>query len=73
MSTHASTFFWPLNKMFQKPKAPTPPPPPAPLPKLEQAMPGEEGTRRRPRRGRSSTILTGDLIPMDIGKKTLLG
>jgi len=54
---------------------PLPPPPPiAPLPKPEA---GDETTdaqlRRRGKRGRAGTVLTGDLIPEDIGKRTLLG
>jgi len=63
----------PIEKFLKGPEVPPPPPPPAPLPKLETAMPGEEGAKRKPRRGRSATILTGELVPMDIGKKTLLG
>lgn len=51
-------------------KMPTPPAP-IPIPELE----GDEALKKAGRKkgGRASTILTGDLIPMDIGKKTLLG
>ena len=54
----------------EKPKLPVVSPPPT----IEKAM-GVAGTlrRSRPQRGRASTILTGDLVPMDIGKRTLLG
>ena len=61
-----------MASIFKKPKAPPLPPLPEPLPKLEK--PGEEQiTTKRRRRGRSNTILTGELIPMGVGKKTLLG
>jgi hypothetical protein len=45
-------------------------PPPQPIPEFE-----DESVRRllRRRKGRQDTILTGDLVPQDIGKKTLLG
>lgn len=46
---------------------------PAPVPKLEDmGQLGEEYLKKR-RKGRADTILTGDLIPTDIGKRTLLG
>lgn len=45
-------------------------PEPQPMPQQE-----DESIMRlmRRRRGRADTILTGDLVPTDIGKRTLLG
>lgn len=55
-----------------KTKLPTPTPAaPPPTPQAEDVM--ESYKRMRRRRGRADTILTGDLVPEDIGKKTLLG
>lgn len=45
---------------------------PAPTVDLQQPDP-YAFVRKRKRAGRSSTVLTGDLVPMDIGKRTLLG
>jgi len=46
---------------------------PGPPPLVETGT-GNAGLRRRKRRaGRADTILAGDLVPMDIGKRTLLG
>ena len=47
--------------------------PAGPAPKVGTTLPNVDGWMRRKRRGRSSTILTGDLEPMDLGKRTLLG
>lgn len=58
--------------LLKKPKIPTPPdvPPLPPTPEIE-----EEGAKKfaRKRRGRAKTILTGELTPVGIGEKTLLG
>ena len=69
----SNALLWPLGNLFKKPKAPPPPPLPEPTPTLEASTGEEPVTRKRIRRGRSATILTGELVPMDIGKKTLLG
>jgi hypothetical protein len=53
-------------KAMQK-TPPAPPPTPEALPNLMA-----DNLQKR-RRGRAETILTGDLEPMDLGKKTLLG
>jgi hypothetical protein len=57
---------------FKKPSTPAPPPAPPPPPTIEDER---EQVRklRKPRRGRAKTIITGDLTPERIGKKTLLG
>lgn len=56
-----------------KPKAVKPPPipPPPPTPDVGAEV-GDVARRRRPR-GRRETFLTGALVPMDLGKKRLLG
>lgn len=47
---------------------------PDPLPKAEVEDPEDIIKRLRKRSsGRADTILAGDLMPMDIGKRTLLG
>jgi hypothetical protein len=64
-----------MGSLFKKPKMPKippPPPPPAPPPRLETM--GEPAKRlRKKAKGRAFTVLTGDLTPFDIGKKSLLG
>lgn len=58
-----------MGGLFGRPKVvkpPKPPPPPA-LPDVG-AEPEEIARRKRPR-GRRETFLTGDLIPIDTGKK----
>jgi len=66
-----SSFF---RRLFGQPKTP-----PMQMPKPDvPAVPTAEGPEEikkllRKRRGRESTILTGSLEPVDIGKKTLLG
>jgi hypothetical protein len=47
--------------------------PKSPAPKIEE--PGEADLMgwMRKRKGRAGTILTGDLVPMDTGKRSLLG
>jgi hypothetical protein len=59
---------------FNPPQAPTPPPVQAPpqMPKYGES-PMLRFMRGRGRGGRAGTILTGDLMPMDIGKRRLLG
>ena len=57
---------------FDPPKVPKPAPPaPKPTPETEAA---EDMLKRlRKKRGRASTIIAGDLEPMDVGKRSLLG
>lgn len=45
----------------------------APVPQPEEGMGGDLTQWLRRRRGRASTVLAGDLQPMDVGKRTLLG
>lgn len=59
--------------LFSTPRpvtAPAVPPPPA-VPDVGPEV-GDIARRKRPR-GRRETFLTGDLIPMDLGKSRLLG
>lgn len=53
------------------PKMP-PPPPPEAIPETGGDKAGFLERMRR-RRGRSKTLLTGDLVPEDVGKRSLLG
>ena len=56
----------------QKPNIPRPPRP-VPPPKMETAN-AEDARKLMPRRrGRSETILGGELEPTNLGRKTLLG
>lgn len=59
-----------MGGMFSKPKTVKPPPlpPPAAVPEIE-----EEEIKPRRRRGRRETFVTGELEPVSIGRKTLLG
>lgn len=52
-------------------KAPEVPPPP-PIPEADEGV-SDEARRRMRRKGRKETIITGELVPEDVGKKTLLG
>lgn len=55
-------------------KTPKSPPPPAPAPTIETDTDMmDEYSRLKKRKGRAQTVLAGDLIPEDIGKRTLLG
>jgi hypothetical protein len=47
--------------------------PESPPPKLEEPAGADLTEWLRKRRGRAGTVLTGDLVPQDIGMKTLLG
>lgn len=61
-----------LAGAFKKPSAPAPPPTPPPPPTIEDER--EQARKlRKPRRGRAKTIITGDLTPEALEKKTLLG
>ena len=57
---------------FDPPKVKLPPVPP-PEPVSERQTPEDVAKRMRRTKGRSETILTGDLVPKDVGKRTLLG
>lgn len=54
------------------PAKPTPKEAPDPTTVTEDEYKDLERFRKK-RKGRSDTILTGDLVPPDTGKKTLLG
>ena len=63
-----------MASLFSKPKMPKtviPKPEAQPIPEKEDA--GDIAKFMKKRSGRSNTILTGSLIPMDIGKRNLLG
>ena len=62
-------------QLFSKPKAVQAPPVPAPVPIPEVGDEvGDEAMRRAVKRsGRRKTIITGSLVPMSTGKKTVLG
>jgi len=61
-----------MDKWFgmDPPKEPTPPSPP-PKPEVESA--DDIMKRMKKTKGRAETIIAGDLVPMDIGKRSLLG
>ena len=63
-----------MGSLFAKPKMPKtaiPKPEVPPMPEVESA---EDITKwYKKRRGRQATILAGELEPLDIGKRTLLG
>ena len=58
-----------------KPKTPKPPPPPAPVAIQDvSAAPADDAVKAQRRRsGYQKTVLTGNLTPMNTGKKTTLG
>ena len=65
-----------MGAMFSKPKSidAPPVPDPAPIPEVDtDALDDELARRRRRRSGRGKTVLTGELEPGMVGKKTLLG
>jgi len=61
-----------MGGMFSSPKSVKPPPVPPPEAIPEADIEAGEEARRRRRKGRSATILTGELVP-ETQKKTLLG
>jgi len=70
-----------VGSLFSRPKKPSlppvpimpaiPPPPPTPVPSPE--VEDEAAKKARRRSGFAKTILTGDLEPVQTGKKKLLG
>ena len=52
-----------------KPKVP-PTPDPIAMPEIEEGD-AEKGMRKR--KGKARTVLAGDLVPPDLGQRTLLG
>jgi len=62
-----------MSSLFKPPKQRTSMPTPE-VPAVPQVEGKEEVSKlMKKRKGRSATVLTGDLEPMDIGKRTLLG
>jgi len=64
-----------MGALFSKPKKPEMPvvPPPPAIPEVGPEVPDYAAKLARKRAGFRSTILTGNLTPMDTGKKQLLG
>ena len=63
-----------MGSIFSKPKMPKTQMPSAETPAVPQVESAEDLSKMlKMRSGRGKTIMTGDLEPMDIGKKTLLG
>ena len=64
-----------MGGMFSKPPSVSQEvPDPAPIPEVDtDALDDELARRRRRRSGRGKTVLTGELEPGMVGKKTLLG
>ena len=65
-----------MGGMFSKPASVSAPEvqDPAPIPEVDtDALDDELARRRRRRSGRGKTVLTGELEPGKVGKKTLLG
>ena len=63
-----------MSSLFKTPKMPStvmPKPEAQPIPEKEDA--GDIARFMKKKSGRANTILTGSLIPMDIGKRSLLG
>jgi len=53
-----------------KPKPPPPLPDPIPIPEIDE---GDAMKKQRKRTGKSSTVLTGDLVPETTGQTVLGG
>lgn len=66
---------WAIGALGEKPKTVKPPivPEPEPVPEVTEEVTDEEKRRARRRSGRRKTIITGELEPKTVGKKTLLG
>ena len=64
-----------MGGLFSKPKPVKAPPVPAPAPIPEvSGEAGDEAMRKAvSRSGRRKTKITGSLVPMTMGKKTILG
>ena len=63
-----------MSSLFKKPEMPKTIMPKAeavPMPEIESAEDISKLVKKR--RGRGQTIMAGDLEPLDIGKRTLLG
>lgn len=54
-----------MSALFSSPKAPTPPPP---VPQVDDAAAQANAQDRMLRRGRATTVLTGDTGLPDLGK-----
>jgi hypothetical protein len=63
-----------FKRLFERPESPKMAIPKPEVPAIpEKESPEDIAKFMKKRRGRQSTILTGDLVPMDIGKRSLLG
>ena len=63
-----------MPSLFKKPEMPKttmPKPEVPPMPEVESAEDIVKMAKKR--RGKAATVITGELEPMDIGKRTLLG
>lgn len=63
-----------MGSLFKKPEMPKTSMPTPEVPAVpEKEDPGDVMAMMKKRKGRMDTILTGELEPIDIGKKHLLG
>ncbi len=60
-------------KTITAPPVAEPEPAPTEIAETPELVKQEEARKRRKRRGRKSTVITGEFAPEVVGKKTLLG